>query len=117
MKRRNVAFDPDLAEGSLEIVELAYASVPSYDGGWEYIHPSDQAEWLASFAIVRMHLEQLSAWEAENLLDDTLHDRFVHLVRQQEVVEAVIERLASASSPAPPPPPRAVALLSLVLDD
>lgn len=117
VKRRNVAFDPDLAEGSLEVVMLAYASVPSYDAGWEYIHPADQAEWLASFAIVRMHLEQLAAWDDQGHLDPLQKERYTHLLRQQEVVEAVTARLASAAEPPAPLPPRAAALLSMVLGD
>lgn len=117
MKRRNVAFDPDLAEGSLEIVEFAYASVPSYDGGWESIHPSDQAEWLGSFEIVRMHLDQLARWEADHQLDAAQVERYAHLIRQQQVVEAVIARLQSSSEPPAPARGRAAALLSMVLGD
>jgi len=117
MTRRNAAFDSDLAEGSLEIVELAYASVPSYDAGWEQIHPEDQAEWLASFAVVRDHFAQLLAWDAEALLDEAQHDRFVQLQLRQEVVEAVLARLDSAMAPPTPAQARAAAFLSLVLDD
>jgi hypothetical protein len=117
VKRRNVAFDSDLAEGSLEVVELAYASVPSYDAGWEQIHPEDQAEWLASFTIVRDHFEQLVAWDEEALLDEQQHDRFANLRRQQEVIEAVLARLESAATPPSAARARTAALLSLVLDD
>jgi hypothetical protein len=117
VKRRNVAFDPDLAEGSLEIVELAYASVPSYEGGWTQIHPEDQADWLASFTVVRDHLSQLVAWEAEAQLDAEQRDRFQHLLNQQDVVEAVLARLESGSAPPSAAQSRAAALLSLVLDD
>lgn len=117
MKRRNVAFDPDLAEGSLEIVELAYASVPSYDAGWEQIHPEDQAEWLGSFTVVRDHLAQLVVWHDGGYLDEAQLERFRHLLRQEEVVEAVLARLDSARMPATPAQARAAAFLSLVLDD
>lgn len=117
MKRRNVAFDPDLAEGSLEIVELAYASVPSYDGGWEQIHPEDQAEWLASFGIVREHLAQLVVWEAEGRLDPEQRDRFMRLRMQEEAIEAVLARLVSAAHPPAAAQARKAVLLSLVLDD
>ena len=117
MKRRSVAFDPDLAEGSLEIVSLAYASVPSYDAGWEQIHPEDQAEWLASFKGVREHLAQLVVWHEERQLDDAQCERFLYLQRQTEVVEAVLARLDSARMPPSPAQARAAALLSLVLDD
>ena len=117
MKRRNVAFDPDLAEGSLEIVSLAYASVPSYDAGWEQIHPEDQAEWLAAFAAVREHLAQLVVWHAEARLDEAQCERFHYLQRQTELVEAVLSRLDAARVPPSPAQARAAAFLSLVLDD
>lgn len=117
LKRRNVAYDWDLAEGSLEVVELAYASVPSYNAGWEQIHPEDQAEWLGSFAIVRDHFDQLVAWDAEAQLDEQQRDRFAYLLRQQEVVEAVLARLESAATPPSAAQARTAALLSLVLDD
>lgn len=117
VKRRNVAFDPDLAEGSLEIVELAYASVPSYDAGWEQIHPEDQAEWLGSFSVVREHLAQLVVWHEGNHLDDAQCERFAHLLRQVEMVDAVLARLDSARTPPSPAQARTAAFLSLVLDD
>ncbi|MNR80213.1 hypothetical protein D3C72_109320 [compost metagenome] len=117
MKRRNVAFDPDLAEGSLEIVALAYASVPSYDAGWEQIHPEDQAEWLAAFKAVRDHLAQLVVWHDEARLDEAQRERFLYLQRQTELVEAVLARLDSDRTPSRPAQARAAAFLSLVLDD
>ncbi|GEM_PF-2681360 len=117
MKRRNVTFDPDLAEGSLELVELAFASVPAYDAGWEHIHPEDQAEWLASFEGVRRHLAQLQAWDADAFLDDEQQARLLPLNHQQEVVAAVLERLSSATAPPRRVQARLAAAQSLWLDD
>lgn len=114
MKRRNLAFDSDRAEGALEVVALAYASVPSYDAGWEQIHPEDQAEWLASFKAVHQQLDQLAAWNTEALLDSEQREHLDYLLRQRELVEAVLERRGATPTP---PQTRAAAFLSLVLDD
>lgn len=117
MTRRTLAYDSDLADGSLELVELAYASVPSYDAGWEQIHPEDQADWLASFKAVREHYAQLEAWEARGLLEASQRERFIRLQLQREVVEAILARLDSATRPPRPAQARTAALLSLVLDE
>lgn len=117
MKRRNLAFDSDRAEGALEVVALAYASAPSYDAGWEQIHPEDQAEWLASFKAVHHQLDQLVAWNAEELLEPEQREQLDGLLRQRGLVEAVLERRGAVQSPPAPPQTRAAAFLSLVLDD
>lgn len=117
VKRRNSPFDPDLAEGSLEVVALAFGSVPSYEGCWDQIHPEDQAEWLASFESVRAHLAQLASWRGAGLLDDDQRARYEHLARQQEVIESALMRL-SVTVPGPSAAQaRVQAIESLILDD
>lgn len=117
MKRRDAAFDSDLADGSLEFVALAYSSVASYEGGWEHIHPEDQAEWLASFEAVRSHVTQLAEWAAKRLLDPDQLARYQHLANQREVVEGALARLEVTHRPPSAAKARAAAVQCLILED
>ncbi|MBU6427996.1 MAG: hypothetical protein KGR26_03215 [Cyanobacteria bacterium REEB65] len=79
------AFSEELADGALEMIEVAYSTVASYRDGWEYIHPQDQEDWLTTFMFLREPAEALTNWRAAGRLNAAQiarHDALLKLIDQ-----------------------------------
>lgn len=92
-RRAASGFDADLAEGSLELVELNYQSVASYHGGWTCLHPDDQAEYLEAFVHLEAHLDQLLSWRRDGRLEPDHLARLESLLVLKASADPLLEEL------------------------
>lgn len=88
-----VSYSEEMADGALEMLETAYATIPCYRDGWSYIHPQDQEDWLATFAFLKEPLASLEAWSRTGRLTPLQALRYAALEAQMAQLDPVLAEL------------------------